>query len=102
MVKTITSKTGSNDISATSQTDEEERWLIQLLVLLKTELNAIQQHILLLRYLEKFSLNETALIVGKSLSNVTVTQNRAIRKLAQKLNSPVGATQEGFAFGAAP
>jgi RNA polymerase sigma-70 factor, ECF subfamily len=80
-VKAIQPRLGSKDVTTATQQDENERLLMQFLGLLKTELNAIQRHILFLRYLEDFSLNETAFIVGKSVSNVKVIQNRASTKL---------------------
>lgn len=102
MVKVITSKTGSKDIATTSQPDEEERLLIELLRLLETELKAIQRHILFMRYLENFSLYETAFIVGKSMSNVKAIQNRALAKLNQQFNRLIGDNQPGSAVGADP
>lgn len=102
MVKAITSKPGSKDISSTSQPDEEERLPIELLGLLKAELNAIQRHILLLRYPENFSINETALIVGKIVNNIRAMQNRTLAKLNRQLNSVVGVSQQGSAFGVDP
>jgi RNA polymerase sigma-70 factor (ECF subfamily) len=50
-----------------------------------------QRHVIILRFLEGFSVKETALIVGKSISNVKVIQNRAIAALRRVLGS-IGAT----------
>lgn len=59
--------------------------------------NAIQRHILFLRYLEDFSLNETAFIVGKSVSNVKVIQNRASMKLQRLVDFQVEGRLQSFA-----
>jgi RNA polymerase sigma-70 factor, ECF subfamily len=40
-----------------------------------------QRHVITLRFLEEFSLRETAAILGKDVSHVKVIQNRAIAKL---------------------
>jgi len=69
----------------------------QVLLFLTTDLTAVQRHVLLLRYLEDFSLNETALIVGKSVSNVKVIQNRAITKLRSQVDLKVEDRPQSFA-----
>lgn len=102
IVKPIPSTTVSEDISRTIKPDEKERLLPQLLVLLNTDLNAFQRHILLLRYLEDFSIAETALIVGKSGSDVKVIQKQALAKLNRQLNTLVGDRRPRSAFGADP
>lgn len=45
-----------------------------------------QRHIVILRFLEGFSLQETAKIVGKDINNVKVIQNRAIAALRRALD----------------
>lgn len=40
-----------------------------------------QQHVIVLRFLEQFSLRETAAILGKDVGHVKVIQNRALAKL---------------------
>ena len=52
-----------------------------LLVSVNNELSEIQTHVIILRFLEKFSIRETAAIVGKKANNVKVIQNRGIAKL---------------------
>jgi RNA polymerase sigma-70 factor, ECF subfamily len=61
-------------------------------VLLETVLRAIQndltydqRHVIILRFLEGFSLRETAKIIGKEVGNVKVIQNRAIAALRQAI-----------------
>ena len=44
-----------------------------------------QRHVIILRYLEGFNLNETATILGKQVNHIKVIQNRAIAKLRQAL-----------------
>jgi RNA polymerase sigma-70 factor, ECF subfamily len=48
---------------------------------MSTELSHDQRYILILRFIEGFSVHETAKIVGKSTNNVKVIQNRALGKL---------------------
>ncbi|HEX5807770.1 MAG TPA: sigma-70 family RNA polymerase sigma factor [Anaerolineales bacterium] len=40
-----------------------------------------QRHVILLRFLEEFSLRETSAILGKEISHIKVIQNRALAKL---------------------
>jgi RNA polymerase sigma-70 factor (ECF subfamily) len=67
----------------------DNRLLENLVSALHKDLNAIQQHVLILRFLEDFSLRETAIIIGKSVSNVKVIQNRGIAKLRRLLGFQV-------------
>jgi RNA polymerase sigma-70 factor (ECF subfamily) len=83
--------------STADQSDTEERVLRQTLIALNTALNEIQRHVLLLRYLEEFSLSETAFIVGKSISNVKVIQSRGVAKLRQSLDLQIENSQQRFA-----
>ena len=50
-----------------------------------TELNAEQRHILILRFVEGFNVEETAHIIGKSIANVKVIQSRGVEKLRRAL-----------------
>ncbi len=61
-------------------------------VLYKTVMQAIrnnltvdQRHVIILRFLEGFSVHETAVIIGKEESNIKVIQNRAIAALRKAL-----------------
>lgn len=51
-----------------------------------------QRHVVLLRFLEGFSLKETAAITCKKVNNVKVIQNRAIASLRKALDGPVAET----------
>lgn len=44
-----------------------------------------QRHVIILRFLEGFSLRETAGIIGKEVYNVKVIQNRGVAKLRKAL-----------------
>jgi RNA polymerase sigma-70 factor, ECF subfamily len=69
-------------VTSSSQVQIEERALIDaLLTALNFELSELQRHVILLRFLEGFSLKETALIVGKNISSVKVIQHRGIARL---------------------
>jgi len=65
----------------------EERVLMEALVsAMNTELTEDQRHVIILRFLEDFSLKETAQIIGKEVNNVKVIQNRGIAKLRKALD----------------
>jgi RNA polymerase sigma-70 factor (ECF subfamily) len=69
------------------QFQAEERTLLDAVVLaLNSDLNEDQRHVIILRFLEGFSLKETAAILGKSLSSVKVIQDRAIARLQEALS----------------
>jgi RNA polymerase sigma-70 factor, ECF subfamily len=60
---------------------EDEITFKQVLHLLQTELTVDQRHVIVLRFLEGFSIRETAAIMGKTVEHVKVIQNRAITAL---------------------
>jgi RNA polymerase sigma-70 factor (ECF subfamily) len=56
---------------------------------IKNELTEDQRHVIILRFLEGFSLQDTAKIIGKEVNYVKVIQNRAIAKLRKILEHKV-------------
>jgi RNA polymerase sigma-70 factor (ECF subfamily) len=52
---------------------------------MNSELTEDQRHVIILRFLEDFSLKETAQVIGKEVNNVKVIQNRGITKLRKAL-----------------
>jgi RNA polymerase sigma-70 factor (ECF subfamily) len=52
---------------------------------IQKDLTAYQRHVIILRFLEGFSLRETAAILGKSVNIVKAAQNRAITTLRKAL-----------------
>lgn len=69
----------------------ENRALLDVLLLaMENHLSEDQQHVVVLRFLEGFSLQETAEIVGKEVNNIKVIQNRGIAKLRQILQMKEG------------
>jgi len=54
---------------------------------IRYELTHDQRHVIILRFLEEFSLRETAAILGKQVSHVKVIQGRAIAKLRGSLEA---------------
>ena len=56
-----------------------------LISAMNTELTEDQRHVIILRFLEDFSLKETAEIVGKEVNNIKVIQNRGIAKLRKAM-----------------
>lgn len=67
---------------------EEHELLRALADAVQHRLTAEQRHVILLRFVEDFSLEETARIIGKTVSAVSVLQGRAISKLRQVLKAP--------------
>jgi len=53
---------------------------------MRTELTLDQRHVIVLRFVEGFNVEETAAITGKSNANVKVIQSRGVEKLRQALN----------------
>jgi RNA polymerase sigma-70 factor, ECF subfamily len=54
---------------------------------IRTHLTVDQRHVIILRFLEGFSVHETAVIIGKAESNIKVIQNRAIAALRKALGN---------------
>ena len=72
--------------SSVSLQAEEDTAVDRVIIAMSTELSPDQSHILVLRFVEGFSIRETAEIVRRSVNNVKVIQNRALEKLRQILN----------------
>lgn len=65
----------------------EDRIMFEVVLsAIQSALTHDQRHVIVLRYLEGFSLRETAAIMGISITNVKVIQNRALAKIRQTLN----------------
>ena len=68
----------------------ENRMLFDaIIVAIKNELTEDQRHVVILRFLEGFSLRETADIMGKEVYNIKVIQNRGVAKLRKALGYKV-------------
>jgi RNA polymerase sigma-70 factor, ECF subfamily len=68
----------------------ENRVLFDAVIMaVKKELTEDQRHVIILRFLEGFSLRETADIMGKEVYNVKVIQNRGVAKLRKVLSHKV-------------
>jgi RNA polymerase sigma-70 factor (ECF subfamily) len=64
----------------------EDRILFENVIgAIKNQLTEDQRHVIVLRFLEGFSLRETADIIGKEVYNVKVIQNRGVAKLRKAL-----------------
>ena len=57
----------------------------QILHAIQNQLTDDQRHVIVLRFLEEFSLRETAAIMGKTVNHVKVIQNRALAALRKAL-----------------
>ena len=71
------------DSPHTQQESREEKDMLEAVI--QTSLTEDQKHVIALRFIDGFSVNETAQIMDKSVNNVKVIQNRAIEKLRQVL-----------------
>jgi len=71
-------------------TSLEDRILFEAVILaIKNQLTEDQRHVIILRFVEGFSLRETAKIIGKEVYNVKVIQNRGVAKLRKALDYKV-------------
>ena len=71
---------------APTQSQIEERVMMEALIsTMNTELTEDQRQVIILRFLEDFSLKETAEIIGKEVNNIKVIQNRGIAKLRKAM-----------------
>jgi RNA polymerase sigma-70 factor, ECF subfamily len=66
---------------------ENQILLDKIIDAIQHDLTEDQRHVVILRFLEEFSLRETAAILGKEVNHVKVIQNRAIAKLRKVLES---------------
>ncbi len=77
-------------VSVAGQVEEQEL-IRELEVAVAKGLTGEQQHVIMLRFVEGFSLQETAEITGKKVNAISVLQNRAIGKLRHMLSKKFGA-----------
>ena len=73
------------DLHSASIRFEDQAMVDVILKAMRKELTEDQRHVIILRFLEEFSLNETAAILGKEVSHIKVIQNRALAKLRKSL-----------------
>jgi RNA polymerase sigma-70 factor (ECF subfamily) len=78
-----------NDGQSTLVNLENRMLLEAVIVVIKRDLTEDQRHVIILRFLEGFSLRETADILGKEVYNVKVIQNRGVAKLRKALGYKV-------------
>jgi RNA polymerase sigma-70 factor (ECF subfamily) len=72
--------------TTTVQDEIENRALLDTVLLaINNNLTVDQRHVIVLRFLEGMDLQETAKIVGKSVNNVKVLQNRGVEKIRKVL-----------------
>lgn len=65
---------------------ERDAEMDALMKAMEIEVTADQRHILMLRFVEGFNVEETAHITGKSTDNVKVIQSRGLEKLRRALS----------------
>jgi RNA polymerase sigma-70 factor, ECF subfamily len=81
--------TSSSDGYAAYLSLENQLLMKTILLAIRTDLTKDQRHVIILRFLEGFSLIETAAIIGKQVNHVKVIQNRAIATLRRALADKV-------------
>lgn len=69
------------DVRSELLTREDQLMFEMVMDAIQNDLTDDQRHVIVLRFLEEFSLRETAAILGKEVEHVKVIQNRAIAKL---------------------
>ena len=74
------------DVNASERDFENQMLFQQILGAIRKYLTNDQRHVVILRFMEGFSLRETAAITGKKVSNVKVLQNRAIAALRKAVD----------------
>ncbi|HSL43561.1 MAG TPA: sigma-70 family RNA polymerase sigma factor [Anaerolineales bacterium] len=77
------------DGHSTSKKLEDRILFEHVIAVIKNQLTEDQRHVIVLRFLEGFSLRETADIIGKEVYNVKVIQNRGVAKLRKALRHKV-------------
>jgi RNA polymerase sigma-70 factor (ECF subfamily) len=83
---------GNGDRQSTSMSAENRVLFDAILLAITNDLTEDQRHVLLLRFVEGFSVKETATIIGKTVANVKVIQNRAMATLRKALDFQEDAT----------
>jgi RNA polymerase sigma-70 factor, ECF subfamily len=73
------------NVHSTFPSLEEKVTFEQILYAIQNNLTADQRHVIILRFIEGFSLRETATILGKGINHIKVIQNRAIAALRNAL-----------------
>jgi RNA polymerase sigma-70 factor (ECF subfamily) len=73
------------DAQSISLRVEDQLLFQQIMHIMRQELTHDQRHVIVLRFLEQFSLRETAKIMGKTVDHVKVIQNRAIAALRRSM-----------------
>jgi RNA polymerase sigma-70 factor (ECF subfamily) len=78
------------DMQPVQSRSEENMLLDELSLAMERELTEEQRNVIVLRFQEDFSLQETAEIIGKNVNAVKALQNRGINKLRQVLGGAYG------------
>jgi RNA polymerase sigma-70 factor, ECF subfamily len=73
------------DVHSTTAKVEDQAMFDLILKAMRNHLTEDQRHVIVLRFVEEFSLNETAAILGKEVGHIKVIQGRALAKLRKSL-----------------
>ena len=75
------------DIRAGLLSMEDQIMFQKVMDIVQRDLTADQRHVIILRFLEEFSMRETAAILGKDENHIKVIQSRALAKLRRIFES---------------
>jgi RNA polymerase sigma-70 factor (ECF subfamily) len=76
-----------NATTSVIQFTEDELLLERLQFIMGRDLTEDQRHVIILRFMEEFSLRETAVIMGKTVNSIKVTEHRALVKIRKAMDS---------------
>ncbi|HSL45074.1 MAG TPA: RNA polymerase sigma factor [Anaerolineales bacterium] len=85
-----------DDVHSSSPGLEDRVMLDLVSKIIQNDLTEDQRHVIVLRFIEDFSLKETAMILGKTVTHIKVIQNRAIAKLRKSLGGSGVETRTDF------
>jgi RNA polymerase sigma-70 factor, ECF subfamily len=74
-----------HDAKHTDLVVEDEMLMDVVLRVIENDLTEDQRHVIILRFMEDFSLKETAQIMGKTVTNIKAIQNRAVAAMRKAL-----------------
>ena len=84
-LETVVEVTQNRRVIPTWTQCDESTLLSKLRAAINHDLSGIQRHVLILRYIEGFSLQDTAAIIGKKVDHVRSLQSSSISRLRKSL-----------------
>ena len=90
----VIAETVETEPDSVQKQSEESILLDTLAVAIKQDLTEEQRNVIVLRYLEGFSLRETAEIMGKKVNAIKALQYRGMSRLQEVMNSEKGGNED--------